>query len=39
MPLWNIYHPIGAYSAQDKREFAEKSPRCIQGFRSRNFTS
>ena len=18
MPLWNIYHPVGAYSAQDK---------------------
>ena len=24
MPLWNIYHPVGAYSAQDKKEFAEK---------------
>jgi phenylpyruvate tautomerase PptA (4-oxalocrotonate tautomerase family) len=24
MPLWKIYHPVGAYSAQDKKEFAEK---------------
>jgi phenylpyruvate tautomerase PptA (4-oxalocrotonate tautomerase family) len=22
MPLWKIYHPVGAYSAQDKSEFA-----------------
>ena len=24
MPLWKVYHPIGAYSAQDKRDFAER---------------
>jgi phenylpyruvate tautomerase PptA (4-oxalocrotonate tautomerase family) len=24
MPLWNIYHPVGAYTAQDKREFAAR---------------
>ena len=23
MPLWKVYHPVGAYSAQDKKEFAE----------------
>lgn len=23
MPLWNVYHPAGAYSEQEKREFAE----------------
>jgi hypothetical protein len=22
MPLWKIYHPVGAYSAEDKKEFA-----------------
>jgi Putative oxalocrotonate tautomerase enzyme len=24
MPLWKVYHPAGAYSAQDKKEFVEK---------------
>jgi phenylpyruvate tautomerase PptA (4-oxalocrotonate tautomerase family) len=24
MPLCKIYHPVGAYSARDKKEFAEK---------------
>ena len=24
MPLWNVYHPVGAYSAQDKQVFAER---------------
>ena len=24
MPLWKVYHPVGAYSAKDKKEFAEK---------------
>ncbi len=23
MPLWKVYHPVGAYSAQDKKDFAE----------------
>ena len=23
MPLWKVYHPVGAYSAQDKKRFAE----------------
>jgi phenylpyruvate tautomerase PptA (4-oxalocrotonate tautomerase family) len=23
MPLWKVYHPVGAYSAQDKKTFAE----------------
>ena len=22
MPLWNVYHPVGAYTEQEKREFA-----------------
>ncbi|MET7398993.1 tautomerase family protein [Dactylosporangium sp. NPDC005572] len=22
MPLWNVYHPVGAYTAQQKQEFA-----------------
>ena len=22
MPLWNVYHPAGAYTEQEKREFA-----------------
>jgi len=24
MPLWKVYHPVGAYSARDKKEFAEQ---------------
>jgi len=24
MPLWNIYHPVGAYSAQDKKGIRRK---------------
>jgi phenylpyruvate tautomerase PptA (4-oxalocrotonate tautomerase family) len=24
MPLWNIYHPVGAYSAQDRQEMARR---------------
>jgi phenylpyruvate tautomerase PptA (4-oxalocrotonate tautomerase family) len=24
MPLWNVYHPVGAYSAEDKQAFAEQ---------------
>jgi phenylpyruvate tautomerase PptA (4-oxalocrotonate tautomerase family) len=24
MPLWKVYHPVAAYSAHDKKEFAEK---------------
>ena len=23
MPLWNVYHPAGAYSDEEKREFAK----------------
>jgi phenylpyruvate tautomerase PptA (4-oxalocrotonate tautomerase family) len=23
MPLWNVYHPVGAYSEEEKREFAK----------------
>jgi phenylpyruvate tautomerase PptA (4-oxalocrotonate tautomerase family) len=23
MPLWKIHHPVGAYSAEDKKQFAE----------------
>ena len=23
MPLWKIHHPVGAYTAEDKKEFAE----------------
>jgi hypothetical protein len=22
MPLWHVYHPVGAYTEQEKREFA-----------------
>jgi hypothetical protein len=24
MPLWNIYHPVGAYTAEDKQEMARR---------------
>jgi phenylpyruvate tautomerase PptA (4-oxalocrotonate tautomerase family) len=24
MPLWNVYHPVGAYSVAEKRDFAER---------------
>lgn len=24
MPLWNVYHPVGAYSAEDKKNLAER---------------
>jgi phenylpyruvate tautomerase PptA (4-oxalocrotonate tautomerase family) len=24
MPLWNVYHPVGAYTDQEKREFAHQ---------------
>ena len=24
MPLWNIYHPVGAYTAEDKQEMAKR---------------
>ncbi len=24
MPLWNVYHPVGAYTEQDKRGFADR---------------
>lgn len=24
MPLWNVYHPAGAYTEQEKREFADR---------------
>jgi phenylpyruvate tautomerase PptA (4-oxalocrotonate tautomerase family) len=24
MPLWNVYHPVGTYSEQEKREFADR---------------
>jgi phenylpyruvate tautomerase PptA (4-oxalocrotonate tautomerase family) len=24
MPLWNVYHPVGAYSAEDKQALAER---------------
>jgi phenylpyruvate tautomerase PptA (4-oxalocrotonate tautomerase family) len=23
MPLWNVYHPVGAYSYEEKRDFAK----------------
>jgi hypothetical protein len=39
MPLWKVYHPVGAYSAQDKTNSPKKSPQCIQGFQFRIFTS
>jgi len=24
MPLWNVYHPVGAYSEEEKRDFAAR---------------
>jgi phenylpyruvate tautomerase PptA (4-oxalocrotonate tautomerase family) len=24
MPLWNVYYPVGAYSEEEKREFADR---------------
>ena len=24
MPLWHVYHPVGAYTEQEKREFADR---------------
>lgn len=27
MPLWNVYHPVGAYSEEEKRDFAERVTR------------
>lgn len=24
MPLWNIYHPVGAYTEDDKHAFAKR---------------
>ena len=24
MPLWNIYHPVGAYTPEDKQEMATR---------------
>ena len=24
MPLWNVYHPVGAYTEQEKHEFADR---------------
>jgi len=24
MPLWNVYHPVGAYSDEEKRDFAAR---------------
>jgi phenylpyruvate tautomerase PptA (4-oxalocrotonate tautomerase family) len=24
MPLWNVYHPVGAYTEQEKRDFADR---------------
>ena len=24
MPLWSVYHPVGAYTEEEKREFADR---------------
>ena len=24
MPLWKVYHPAGAYTAQDKKDLSER---------------
>jgi hypothetical protein len=37
MPLWKVYHPVGAYSAQDKKEFAEKVTAMYSGIPIPNF--
>ena len=26
MPLWKVYHPVGAYTPEDKKAFAENKP-------------
>jgi phenylpyruvate tautomerase PptA (4-oxalocrotonate tautomerase family) len=31
MPLWKIYHPAGAYTEDDKREFSAKITELYQG--------
>ena len=30
MPLWKIHHPVGAYTAEDKKEFAEAITRVYE---------
>lgn len=30
MPLWNVYHPVGAYSEEEKRDFAERVTRLYE---------
>jgi len=30
MPLWKIHHPVGAYTAADKKEFAEAITRVYE---------
>ncbi|MFJ9690899.1 tautomerase family protein [Kitasatospora sp. NPDC101183] len=32
MPLWHVYHPVGAYDAQQKREFAADVTGLYTGF-------
>jgi phenylpyruvate tautomerase PptA (4-oxalocrotonate tautomerase family) len=31
MPLWDIYHPVGAYTEQEKREFADRITSIYEG--------
>src|ERR1700689_306555 len=30
MPLWKIHHPVGAYTPEDKKEFAEAITRVYE---------
>jgi phenylpyruvate tautomerase PptA (4-oxalocrotonate tautomerase family) len=31
MPLWKLYHPVGAYTADDKKDLAERITRLYTG--------
>jgi hypothetical protein len=37
LPLWKVYHPVCAYSTQDKKEFAEKVTAMYSGIPIPNF--
>ena len=31
MPFWKIYHPVGAFTAEDKRALSERITGCYRG--------
>jgi hypothetical protein len=39
MPLWKIHHPVGAYSLEDKNEFAEAITQVYEAVPSPGSTS